>query len=162
AIGDEQPALVILDDFHAADEATRRLLSSLPSCLTGRVMFLLTADGTRGGPGPRLSAPLGTRGLRQGHLGELTAADVEAMLGSLVEMAQSPRRALAARLHTESGGLPRDICDLVTALVEERLLTPDTGGGSWRLSPVTDERPLPLPATVRERGRARLAQLSPV
>jgi DNA-binding SARP family transcriptional activator/tetratricopeptide (TPR) repeat protein len=159
AVGEEQPVLVILDDAHAADEATRRLVASLAGRLTGRVMLVLTADEGERQPSQALGILLATRGLRQLRLGELSLTDVEAMLGSMVTLDAAERRALAARLHAESGGVPHDVRELVTALVDDHLLTLDSDG-VWRVSPTLAGRPLPVPPAVRERLRARLERLT--
>jgi tetratricopeptide (TPR) repeat protein len=160
AIGEEQPVLVVLDDGHAADEPTRRLFASLASRLTGRVLMVLAGDASQRGSSQALSTLLATRGLRHLRLGELALADVEAMLGSMLTLDPTDRHALAARLHEESAGNPHDVHALVTALVDEQLVTLDSTG-IWRSSSALSGRPLPIPAVVRARVRARLDRASP-
>ena len=160
SIDEEKPVLLVLDDAHAADDASRRLIASLAPRLTGGVMLLLAADEGEREPGPALSALLATRGLRQLRLTELSAADVEAMLESMVTLDSADRHQLAVRLHAETGGSPHDVRELVTSLVDDHLLTLDTSG-AWRPSPALAGRPLPMPPAVRERMRARLDRLSP-
>ena len=160
AIGEEQPVLVVLDDLYDADEASRTLIASLASRLTGRVMLLLTADESKRDTGPALAARIDTRRLRLLPLSELLPADVETMIGSMVAVEARDRRSLALRLHEDSGGLPFEVRELVTSLVDSHLLQFDTGG-TWHLSPAFEGRPLPVPPSVRERVRARLDRLSP-
>jgi len=160
AIGDEQPVLVVLDDAHAADEATQRLLSGLVPRLSGRVMLLLAADEAAREASPALSALRGGKGVRHIRLTALTLADVEAMLESMISLEPGERHTLAARLHQETGGVPLDVRELASALVDDRLVAPD-GAGTWRVSAALGGRPLPMPPLVRDRVRARLDRLSP-
>jgi DNA-binding SARP family transcriptional activator len=159
AIGEEQPALIVLDDAHAADEATQRLLSGLAPRLTGRVMVLLAADEAAREASPALSALRGGKGVRHIRLTALTPADVEAMLESMISLEPSERHALAGRLHQETNGVPLDVRELAFSLVDDRLVAPD-GTGTWRVSPALGGRPLPMPAPVKDRVRAWLDQLS--
>ena len=160
AIGEETPVLVVLDDAHEADEATQRLLSALAPRLTGRVMLLLAIDeAARQGSQP-LSALRAAKGVRQLRLPALTIADVEAMLESMMALETSERRALGGRLHLETGGVPHDVRELVSSLVDDRLLAPDSTG-TWRVSTALTGRPLPMPAAIKDRVRARLNRLTP-
>lgn len=61
AVGEEQAVLIVLDDAHAADEATQRLLSGVVPRLTGRVMLLLAVDEAARDGSPALSALRGGR-----------------------------------------------------------------------------------------------------
>ena len=148
AIDEEKPVLVVLDDAHAADEASRRLLVALAPRLTGGVMMLLAADEGERRATSRLRRCCAARGLRQLRLTELSAADVEAMLESMVTLDSADRHPLAVRLHAETGGLPHDVRELVTSLVDDHLLTLDAGG-AWRPSPALAGRPLPMPPAVQ-------------
>ena len=159
AIGDERPVLVVVDDAHAADAASRGLLASLATRLTGCVMLVMASDEGERQRGAALTTLLGTTGLRHLRLAELGVAEVEAMLESMVAIGPSDRHALAARLHEETGGLPHDIREVVTSLVDEHLLTPDATG-AWHVSPALAGRALPIPSPLRERMRARLDRRS--
>ena len=150
----------MLDNAHAADEASRRLIALIAPRLTGRVLLVVAADEAERAPNAELGSLLETRGLRRLWLHAVGVSDVEAMLGSMVLLGAADRHALAARLHQETGGLPHDVCAVVTALVDDHLLVVD-GDGTWRTSPALAGRPLPLPASVRDRVRARLDRLTP-
>jgi DNA-binding SARP family transcriptional activator len=109
AVGEERAVLLVLDDLHAADHASRRLILALAPRLAGRVLLLLTEDegaGAASSAGPALT---GVRGLRRIHLEPLSVAEVEAMLGSMLTMDPADRRILAQRMHEETAGLPRDV-----------------------------------------------------
>ena len=106
AISEEQPVLLFLEDADAADDASCKLLGTLATRLTGRVLFVVTADEAERVPNGGLEALLETRGLRRLWLHALGPADVEAMLGSMVSLEAKERHALAARLAHETGGLP--------------------------------------------------------
>jgi DNA-binding SARP family transcriptional activator len=156
AISEERPVLLLLDDAHATDDLSRRLLLALAPRQTGRVMLLFTEDE---GAGASVGTALtGVRGLRRIQLEPLSVAETETMVGSMVTLEPGDRRILAQRLHEESAGLPRDVNHLVTALVEEHLLIPDEAG-VWRMSPVLAGRPLPLPVAARERTGVKFEQL---
>ena len=160
AISEEQPVLLYLDGVDGADEASRRLLVMLASRLTGRVLCVVTADEAQRAPVVQLGTLLETRGLRRMWLHALGPADVEAMVGSMVSLPPQERHALAGRLVREGSGLPHDISAIVASLVDDHLLTLDADG-NWRVSPALAGRPLPLPAAVRDRMKARLDRLAP-
>ena len=160
AISEEEPVLVVLDDGHVADEATRRLMAVLASRLTGRVMMVLAGDASQRGSGQALSTLLTTRGLRHLRLGDLQVSDVEAMLGSMLTLDPGDRHWLAERLHDETAGVPHDVHALASALVDEQLVTLDSGG-IWRPSSALGSRALPIPSSIRERLQARLDRVSP-
>jgi DNA-binding SARP family transcriptional activator len=159
AVAEEQPVLVVLDDAHAADEATGRLLLAVSQRLTGRVMLLLAVSDAERQSNAVLGALRASRGVRQIRLSALTVADVEAMLESMMTMDQGDRRSLAVRLHAETTGVPHDVRALVAALVDDGLIAPDAGG-TWRPSPVLAGRALPLPQAVRDRVRDRVDRVS--
>src|SRR4029453_10997599 len=114
AIGEEQPVLIVLDDAHAADEATQRLLSGLAPRLTGRSMLLLAVDEAARDVSPTLNALRGAKGVRHIHLAALTVADAEAMLESMISLEAAERHALAGRLHQETNGVPLDVRELTS------------------------------------------------
>ena len=157
AIAEERPVLVLLDDIHAADEASRNLITGLATRLPARVMLLVTDDE---GLSVAADALGGLRGMRRLQLEPLSPGEVEAMLSSMLTMEAEDRRVLATRVHEESGGLPYAVRELATALVDDHLLQSDAAG-SWRISPALAGRALPMPARLREGVRARLERLSP-
>jgi DNA-binding SARP family transcriptional activator len=160
AIGEEVPVLVFLDDAHAADEESLRLVGALGARLSGRVLLVVTADEAYRKPNAILESLLATRGLRRLHLHSLGPSDVEAIVGSMVALGMEDRHRVAALIHADTGGLPHHVCAAVAALVDEHLLTVDQDG-NWRVSPALESRPLPVPVSVRDRIRARFDRLIP-
>ena len=160
AVAEEAPVLVLLDDAHRADESSLRLVAAVAGRLAGGVAMVVLGDASGRVEGGALDALLAVPGLVRMRLRPLGAGDVEAMLASMVNVAAEDRGRLAARLHAETQGVPLLVYEIAAALVDERLLTLDHAG-EWRVSPSLEGRPLPLPATIRNRLGARLATLSP-
>ncbi|MFN8574115.1 MAG: BTAD domain-containing putative transcriptional regulator [Gemmatimonadaceae bacterium] len=160
AIAEEQPLLMIVDDLQTADIPSRRLIASLAVRLPKAAMLVVAkVEGPPAYPG----APddmLASRSMLRLHLGELTAGDVDAVVGSMLTMAPSERRVLSERVHAEAGGLPQPVVAVIAALVDEQLLRV-TADGTWHASPALAGRPLPIPSAVRERTRVRLERLTP-
>ena len=155
AVSDEGPVVVLVDDLPRADaaslEAVHALLERLPRGV------LLVATGRTGEDEPRLALPAESA-IRRLKLQPLSRSEVEAVIGSILELSPEDRAHLAARLHDQGGGNPFYIVELVSALADEGALAP-TDRGAWRL---TDrEGRLPLPPTVREVIARRVARLTP-
>ena len=155
AVSDEGPVVVLVDDLPRADaaslEAVHALLERLPRGV------LLVATGRTGEDEPRLALPAESA-IRRLKLQPLSRSEVEAVVGSILELSPEDRAHLAARLHDQGGGNPFYIVELVSALADEGALAP-TDRGAWRL---TDrEGRLPLPPTVREVIARRVARLTP-
>jgi DNA-binding SARP family transcriptional activator len=155
AVADEGPTILFVDDLPQADEASRRLLLSLVERLPPGILILTTAR--TGGDEPPLILPA-QPSIRRLKLQPLPAADVEVLIGSILELPPEDRRHLAAQLHTQGGGNPLYVVELVSALADEGTLAP-TERGAWRLT--TRDRRLPLPSSVREAIAWRLARLTP-
>ena len=160
AIGEETPVAIVVDDAHAADEASRRLLGMLAARLTGSVLLVVFADEADRTAGVGLGPLLETRGLRRLWLHALNAADVEALIGSMLSLGADDRHRLATLVYRDTQGLPHHVCAVVATLVDEHLLLVDQDG-SWRMSQALAGRPLPVPPSVRDRIRARLERLTP-
>ncbi|HUQ80552.1 MAG TPA: AAA family ATPase [Gemmatimonadaceae bacterium] len=160
AISEETPVLVLVDDVQAADEATRQLVGTLGQRLAGGVLFVILANEADRTPGPGLVPLLETRGLRRLWLHALAAADVEAIVGSMVSLGADDRHRLATLIYQDTRGLAHHVCAQTAALVDEHLLTVEQDG-SWRVSPALAGRPLPLPSSVRDRVKALLDRLTP-
>ena len=157
AVAHEMPVVLFLDDFSSADAATRRLLVALARHRLPRLLLLLTArsDGSDPGVLADFSRLPGVRYLKLPPLG---LAEIETLLSSMLELPAGQRQALAARLHTESGGNPFYAAEIVSAMVDEGQLAPDARG-IWRTNPDLGDEPLPLPSSVRDAIGRRLARL---
>lgn len=160
AVSEETPVLILLDDAHAADDASWRLLTAVTSNLTGRVAMVLFIDEATSEARAGLRAVLASSRTVRVRLQPLDIAAVDAMLASMLDLAAEERQQLAARLHAETRGVPLLIYETVAALVNERLVTLDSAG-AWRVSPGLESRPLPLAVAVIDRINSLLALLGP-
>jgi len=160
AVSEETPVLLLLDDAHAVDAASWKLITAVTAMLSGRVAMVLFVDeGTseaRAGLRAVLASPLAVRV----RLQPLDVAGVDAMLASMLDLATEERQQLAARLHAETRGVPLLVYETVAELVHERLVTLDSAG-AWRVSAGLEGRPLPLPVAVIDRINSLLVLLAP-
>ena len=136
--------LVLLDDLHWADEASTGLLAHVGSRLPDGVTLVCALRE----PGPHapahLSAALATLARVPGQLrlqlAPLQPADVAEVLAA--ELGAEPSSGTAAAVHTRSGGNPFFVRELA------RVVRARADGGD-----------VPVPATVRDVVRTRLALL---
>ena len=154
----EVPVLVLVDDFVAADEASRQLLLSLMRTLPCGVLVVVGARPEEL-EASRLNRELGKLpGLRRIKLQRLSVVQVEHLVASMLELSPPTRHELAARLHAESEGNPFYVIELVSALADNQLVTPDASG-TWQIDTQFTQHPLPLPSTLRDAARERLQLL---
>jgi DNA-binding SARP family transcriptional activator/tetratricopeptide (TPR) repeat protein len=155
----ESPVIVFVDDLPSADSATQQLILSLTRRGLGLRVFLLLAARTEDLERSAALAELRTgKGAHRLRLQPLRELDVEALLGSMLDLPPEDRRRLSERLLAESGGNPFQIIQVTAALLDEGYLTPDAGG-TWQLAPMPPNQPIPLPGSVREAVARRLAGL---
>ena len=155
AVAEEEATLLFIDDLPQADSASRQgVLSLIERPPPG---LLLIATARTGEEEPPLALPSQSP-VRRLKLQPLSLAEVELMVSSILELTPDDRHHLAARLHTQGGGSPFYIVELVSALADEGTLAP-TATGTWRLT--ERESRLPLPTSVREVLTRRLARLTP-
>jgi DNA-binding SARP family transcriptional activator len=114
-----QPGVVVLDDVHAADEATLDSISYLGHRLRGRPLLLVVAWRSEAVPPGhrlrRLAADLG----RDGRTAIVSPVRLdEAAVGALVEAVRPDAAApgLARRVYLESEGLPLFVAEYLAAL----------------------------------------------
>jgi DNA-binding winged helix-turn-helix (wHTH) protein len=137
-----RPRLVILDDLHAADEASVQLLVFVVQRLPrGRLLVLGTQrDLTSSSPLGQVLHEPGTQTLR------LTGMDREAVAHLLEQsLREAPGSALVERIHAASGGNPLFVAELVRQL----------RGRSARALACA---PIPVPARLRDAIWTRLAE----
>lgn len=158
AVAQELPVVLFLDDFPFADGETGRLILALARHPPPGLLLLLTArtDGSNGTE--TLTDLRRLPGVRHLKLPPLGIAEIEALLGSMLELPVVQRQPLAARLHAETGGNPFFVTEIVSAMVDEGHLAPDARG-IWRTNPVLGGEPLPLPSSVGDAIGRRLARL---
>jgi DNA-binding SARP family transcriptional activator/tetratricopeptide (TPR) repeat protein len=154
----EEPVLVLLDDVSLADAATQQLIEGVAHRVPPGVLLLLTARSAGEGIdiGARLQDVSKLRRIKLQPLGE---AELAAMLDSMLALAPADGRALAARLHAETGGNPLYTVELASMLADTGLLVPDPAG-MWRLAAGFDSRSVPLPAGLRAAVLTRVEHLS--
>ena len=146
----QRPVVVIVEDLHWIDDASRELLEHLVQALKGeRVLFVVTQR-PRDEPVWRPRAPVVPVLLHR-----LTDDDVRAVLRGAAD-ATLPAD-LEARLVRRAAGSPFFAEELVRGLVESGALQLD--GGVARLTRALDD--IPIPDTVQEVIAARLDRLSP-
>lgn len=160
-VAQEQPIAMLLDDYTFADVATRRLVLALARHPPAGLLLVITVR--TDGSGDVASARAELRqlpGVRRVRLPPLGERDVEALIGSMLELPVAERQPLAARLHAETGGNPFYASEVVSAMVDEGHLAADTRG-VWHTTAAMGTTPLPLPASVRDAIARRFALLEP-
>lgn len=157
-IVERRPAVLLLDDLQASDDATLEVLAALADPL--EEMPLLVVGTYRSDEVPRTHPLRRLRDelRREARLHELTlrpltregtAALVARVLGT------TPTSRLVVTLHDRTGGVPFFIEELAAALLDSGRLTSTPVG----LDLVADDE-LPLPQTVRDAVALRAAALS--
>jgi DNA-binding SARP family transcriptional activator/tetratricopeptide (TPR) repeat protein/TolB-like protein len=133
----ELPVLLILDDAHAADAATRELVAQLVrSEREAPMLVVLTVAADDARTGSAIAALRDVPRVRRIRLAPLTPADIDHMLASMLALETGDRASLAAQLRAETGGNPRHVRRRVEALVATGQLTPGMAG-VWRLAPAS-------------------------
>lgn len=158
AVADECPVLLFVDDVSQADDATRDLVNGLAQALPRRTLLIATTrcdEPRRAGFAQALFA---VRGARRLKLQPLSLGAVEGMIASMISMVDDERRAVAARLLSDTGGNPFYVVELVSALADQQWLVTQ-GAGRWRIVPAHPVGEFPIPSSVRESILGRLARL---
>jgi DNA-binding SARP family transcriptional activator/tetratricopeptide (TPR) repeat protein len=147
----EQPLTLVLDDLHAADEASLLLLRYVASALGDSRILIV---GTFRDLDPPVQGPL------EATLAELSREPVtrrirlaglsESEVGRLAEVTAqtAPPKQLVAELHAETDGNPLFVSEIVRLLAAEGRLGAEAPGG------------IPIPETIREAIGRRLRRLS--
>ena len=153
----EAPVVIILDDATCADLDSLAILDALLRRTPPRVLVLLAGD-----PADWPSAAHVEEWRRLAHLASidlkpLSPDDSRRLVESVAPMEPDTARALAARLHAESGGKPGQLHALLRLLVERGMLAPGrTGHFEIAADPARLELPIPddLGLDVQHRVRA--------
>lgn len=154
----ETPVVLFVDDLPAADLASRDLLFHLFRHLPGRVLVLVTAGRGSSQELAELRELDRSGLLRIVRPGQLEVAEVETLVGSMLDLPPTDRHALALALHRDMGGIPFHLVRTLEAMLEVGSLEHSPEGG-WRLREGTLEVPLPLPDAVRHRVNAEVDAL---
>jgi len=154
------PMLLLLNDFHWADEATIAVLDYLTSDILAHPIFICVSFR----PGEADPGPLGRLvelSVRQQRaemlaLGALPPIAVEDMIAGIT-CTTTLAKEIGLRVHKASGGNPFFVEEILKHLVDRKLLQRESG--RWRLAGKFDD--LEVPSSVAAVLRHRLAQLSP-
>jgi len=162
------PQLIVLDDLDQADRGTVEMTEYLIRNLVGEngfplLLMVTRTEGANADPLDELLDGANTGVVAEWiRLGPLGVGAVEEMLLSLVR--DDPRvRTLAMRLQRDGEGNPYFIGEMIRVLLEEGVIIAGEPGerGSITLDDAAiNESPLPVPSSIRDAIRERLAPLS--
>jgi tetratricopeptide (TPR) repeat protein/tRNA A-37 threonylcarbamoyl transferase component Bud32 len=156
-LGGERPLAIAVDDATEADEPSATLLAVLAShARAHRLLVLVTAETGALWKAPDALAVLASHS-SQIELPPLTRAETEELLGSLFGDVQN-LQPIADSIHRLSLGRPRACLDLARHLVDQGVVTYESG--AWTLPNRLDPRDLPTSA--EEATRASIARLQPL
>ncbi|HHN94107.1 MAG TPA: hypothetical protein ENK17_05005, partial [Anaerolineae bacterium] len=158
------PLVLIIEDLHRADEATRAALLPLaPRLRESRLLILLTCRTAeareQAAVWETLDALDRVSPIRRVRLSSFDIAETADLVGRALGVA--PERevlSFAGRLWSETGGNPLFLVEMLKSLIEEGTLT-RTESGKWRFPP--PDAPLPHVASLPTIVGGRLARLSP-
>lgn len=161
-VASQAPLLLILEDLHWATDSTLQLLHYLARALIDQPLLIvgtLRLEAVHAAhPLVTLDRRLAREGLaRRLHLSPLSAAAVAALIGQLSGAGEAAGL-LADRLYQETEGNPFYLIETIKALFEQGAIRLEAGAwqGDFEALSRTD---LPLPASVEEMIRARVARL---
>lgn len=160
-LGSERPVILILEDFHWADDLSRDMLNALLP-LTHEIPLLLCLI-TRPQPETPLAWPPSSAmgaapgpALTEINVGPLSAEDSRALLGHLINLRELPE-ALIQLILLRAGGNPFYIEEFVRTLIERELVRAQNG--QWEVSSVISMETLEIPTTLRGLMMARVDRL---
>jgi tetratricopeptide (TPR) repeat protein len=145
-----QPIMLILDDFHWADDLSRELLQSITSLLHEAPIMLCIM--TRPQPEkplhvevPPVDKPLAVPVSLPIELRPLSAKDSRALLGHLVNLSDLPEPIINTIL-ARSEGNPFYIEEFVRGLIDKDVLKP--GEGQWRVASAIELQSIEIPTSL--------------
>jgi class 3 adenylate cyclase/tetratricopeptide (TPR) repeat protein len=156
---DLKPLILILDDFHWADDLSRDLLQSASNLIEETAVLLCVM--TR----PQANLPLKIEPSPAGsvrpknllvELKPLSAEDSRALLGHLVHLADLPEQVINTIL-VRSEGNPFYIEEFVRVLIEKDVLR--LRDGQWRVASAIDLQTLDIPTSLRGLMMTRVDRL---
>jgi len=156
ALAADGPLLLVIDDAQWADELTLRFLASLTPALLARTPVALMLTRRAEPAAPLVDALVRRPDATAIPIGALTTAEVQAMVGDMLALPDVPP-ALVGTVAAHAGGVPFHVGEYLRAAVDDGVLTRPPGG-AWTLA----GRDAPLPGTLAELLRHRLARLGPV
>ncbi|MEC8423825.1 MAG: tetratricopeptide repeat protein, partial [Myxococcota bacterium] len=167
---DLPPRVYLLEEMDRADrgslELAEYLIRNVVGEARGPALFVLTrAPHPDAEPDPLSELIAGeSTGLAATEvvLGPIAASAVEELLLGILEDS-ADARTLALRLHGQGGGNPFFVTEMIRGLMEQGAIEVEDGGNRARLSlggQSIEELVLPVPRTLREIIRKRLAPMS--
>ncbi|MBN2320024.1 MAG: AAA family ATPase, partial [Acidobacteria bacterium] len=157
----EKPTLLLLDDFHEADEATSTVLDYLSSDIQAHPVLMCV--GLRSGeePGRALDRVM-ARAVRQKrgdvHVLEPLSGESVEELAALMTGTPQLKKTLGSWIFQHVGGNPFFLEEMLKHLVEQGILR--YSSGEWRFIPENPDKP-EVPGSVSTVIEHRLKQLSP-
>lgn len=146
----EQPLIVVIDDFHWADDLSRELLQSVVDIIDEAPLLLCVMTRPMPKRPLRLNVASSTRLLNAPvrldiDLKPLSAAHSRALLGGLVELSELPEQIISTILARAEGN-PFYIEEFVRMLIEKDVLKPS--GGKWRVVSAMELRTVDVPTSL--------------
>lgn len=167
AIADDQPLLVVIDDFHWCDPESTAMLHYLVRRMDRApvlwVVALALGHEEHDAPGLRVARALRTLpGAVRAELAPLAVADVEEIVRDLgrIRSASAAHR-LARRVHEITHGNPFYVVELLKTWLAEGCISVDAATGEWRLSDREDADVLgcAVPPSVHDAIAQRIGRL---
>jgi class 3 adenylate cyclase/tetratricopeptide (TPR) repeat protein len=145
-----RPVILIIDDFHWADDLSRDLLQSIAQLVDEAplvlcVMARLQPDKPLRLDGPPTDQVLAAPIRLQIDLKPLSARDSRALLGHLVNLNDLPESIINTIL-ARSEGNPFYIEEFVRVLIEKDVLRP--GDGQWRVASAVELQSIEIPTSL--------------
>jgi class 3 adenylate cyclase/tetratricopeptide (TPR) repeat protein len=146
----QQPLIVVIDDFHWADDLSRDLLQSVVDLIDEAPLLLCVMTRPMPKRPLRLDLAASTRLLDAPvrldiELKPLSAAHSRALLNDLVDLNDLPEQIIATILARAEGN-PFYIEEFVRMLIEKDVLKPS--GGKWRVTSALELRTVDVPTSL--------------
>jgi class 3 adenylate cyclase/tetratricopeptide (TPR) repeat protein len=146
----QQPLIVVIDDFHWADDLSRDLLQSVVDIIDESPLLLCVMTRPTPKRPLRLDLAASTRLLDAPvrldiELKPLSAAHSRALLNDLVELNDLPEQIIATILARAEGN-PFYIEEFVRMLIEKDVLKPTSG--KWRVASAMELRTVDVPTSL--------------
>jgi class 3 adenylate cyclase/tetratricopeptide (TPR) repeat protein len=157
----QRPVVLVLEDFHWADDLSRDALQSLISVIhEAPVLLCITARPQPENPlslaPPPADVDLAAPVYLPLELQPLSPEDSRALLQHLVDLSEMPEQ-LVDTILTRAEGNPFYIEEFVRMLIEKGVLS--LGDGQWQVSSAVEWQTLELSATLRGLMMARVDRL---
>ncbi len=164
AVSHEAPLVLLVEDVHWVDPASRTLLLRALRTLRGARVLIVWTCRTEEGDASTLHTIEGLERTHRAavlHLSPLSLAEVREMVTLMVDSSSADSiERLARALHDTSNGNPLHAVELLQGLREEGVFVQEPGHG-WLLVEERIPAALQLPPSVRQALERRLAHLSP-